>query len=193
MERIEKLNRNQVLKELQSYHKYQSKTQKEIAGDFDGVVALRNELKKLEKRKNKKDENENEKVKTKKDKKKNQDEKDKKKKQDENEIVKDKKEKKKQDVNDNQDTDCLVLLIWERKDRGDDVSTILLARDVTMLKRKFKDYFIKHREDEDYLEDDDFEEYSNNAVNMLDKMSDNDTEAPEFNSADIITLKHSTL
>lgn len=62
-----------------------------------------------------------------------------------------------------------------------------------MLKRKFKDYFMKHWEEDDHLDDDDFEKYSNDTVNMLDKMSDNDTEAPEFTSAYIITLKHSTL
>ncbi len=168
MERIEKLNRNQVLKELQTYNKYQSKTQKEIASQFDGVVALRNELKKLEKRKNKEpNEEDNEK------------------------DVKDKKKKHKK--KNQKEDDCLVLLIWERKDRGDDVSTILLARDMTMLKKKFKDYYMKHREDDDYLDDDDFEKYSNNSVNMLDKMAENDTKAPEFNSAYIITLKHSTL
>jgi hypothetical protein len=34
---IDKLNRNQVLKELQTHKKYSNKTQKEIAEKFDGV------------------------------------------------------------------------------------------------------------------------------------------------------------
>jgi hypothetical protein len=53
MERIDKLNRNQVLKELQSFKKYNSSTQKQIGEQFDGIASLRKELYRLEKRKNK--------------------------------------------------------------------------------------------------------------------------------------------
>ncbi len=43
-----KLNRNQVLKKLQSYKKYHHKTQKEINNKFDDLASLRDELHRLE-------------------------------------------------------------------------------------------------------------------------------------------------
>ena len=48
MERLNKLPRNQVLKELQSYKKYQNNTQKEIGTQFGSIDALRSELQRLE-------------------------------------------------------------------------------------------------------------------------------------------------
>jgi hypothetical protein len=175
MERIDKLNRNQVLKELQSHKKYYGKTQKEISIKFDGIVNLRNELKRLEKKKLPKSPK---KLKL------------------DNEVKTNKKQ-----VSDNEndkkstiESSCLVLLIWERKDRDDEVSTILLARDMDTLKNKFNNYFIAHREEDDYLSDDDFKEYIKDAVNLLDKMNKkNNRKAPEFNSAYIIQLKESAI
>lgn len=213
MERIDKLNRNQVLKELQSFKKYNSSTQKQIGEQFDGIASLRKELYRLEKRKNKtdkedidKDKNVDKKNKSveKKDKKhKDKNEKKNKKESVEKKDNKNKEEsveKKHKDKNvekkkvDKNHGEILVLMIWERKDRDERVSTILLATDMKQLKEKFTSYFKEHREDEDYLEDDEFEQYSKDAVNLLDKMNDeNYTEAPEFNSAYIIELHHSTL
>ncbi len=54
MDRLNTLPRNQVLKELQTYKKYQANTQKEISSQFSTIADLRTELYKLEK-KSKKD------------------------------------------------------------------------------------------------------------------------------------------
>ena len=48
MERIDTLNRSQVLKELQSHKRYTNKTQKEIGDKLGGVKDLRKELYRLE-------------------------------------------------------------------------------------------------------------------------------------------------
>ncbi len=50
MDRFNSLPRNQVLKELQTYKKYQGNTQKEISSQFSGIADLRLELYKLEKK-----------------------------------------------------------------------------------------------------------------------------------------------
>lgn len=56
----EKLNRSQILKELQTHKKYRSKTQKEISEKLGGIANLRTELTRLKnKPKNKPIENDN--------------------------------------------------------------------------------------------------------------------------------------
>ncbi len=50
MDRLNSLPRNQVLKELQTYKKYQGNTQKDISSQFNAIADLRSELYKLEKK-----------------------------------------------------------------------------------------------------------------------------------------------
>ncbi len=48
MDRLNSLPRNHVLKELQTYEKYQGNTQKEISNQFNSIADMRSELYKLE-------------------------------------------------------------------------------------------------------------------------------------------------
>ena len=55
--------------------------------------------------------------------------------------------------------DCYVLNIWIRDDYGKSNPTLVLAsRTEELLENAYKNYIRLHRDDEDYMEDDEFEE-----------------------------------
>lgn len=88
-------------------------------------------------------------------------------------------------------TPIIMLFIWKRCDRDEEVSSIIVDTTMNNIRRKFEEYLNINREEEDYLNDDEFNKYSKDAVDLLDKMTkDDNCQAPEFNSAYIIKLYH---
>ena len=54
--------------------------------------------------------------------------------------------------------DCYVLNIWIRDDYGESNPTLVLASPTKeLLTKSYKNYIRLHRNDEDYMEDDEFE------------------------------------
>ena len=76
-----------------------------------------------------------------------------------------------------------LLLIWTRDDYGEtEPSLILAASSREKLELKFSNYLTQHREEEDYMEDEEFEGFTRNIDKLIEDAG------PELNCAYVMTL-----